>query len=175
MQTEVLNDAGISFDGTFLTIWNSRISRKWKLVHGGFAPVSFAIPGKKELLPCDPDPLPSWDLCGMAADAEISGFQITSFEDMLWLPHLRGDFFFRCSRWRLELCWRVICFPEAPRIRTTLGVRAMEGVTEKDIAENCWPHDLVGACTERLPLEPEKFSRTAFGYYSNSQHRYHPN
>ena len=171
-------EASAGFDGKTLKLSTGLVERVWRLEADGLATVSFSnLASGFELIPQDAHFSCDWSIfmiSGGGRQCNFLGVDASVVEaSILTSDHLLVTARFQYPESKTELHYSICAYPGVPGFRTQVSFVAMEDIPSGEKGTARLPSWLTGAYTERICADLGGLERFAFGYYCDSQHRFH--
>ena len=171
-------EASACFDGKTLKLSTGLVERVWRLEADGLATLSFRnLASGFELIPQDAPIACDWNIfmiSGGGRHCNFLGVDASVVEaSILTSDHLLVTARFQYPESKTELHYSICAYPGVPGFRTQVSLVAMEEIPSGEKGTARLPSWLTGAYTERICADLGGLERFAFGYYCDSQHRFH--
>lgn len=171
-----LKSASVKFENEILEASTGRVKRIWHIMPGGMLTVSLSTEKNPvEWILENNESSCDWYLYGVnepGIECELIDVSSECIENNPYISdHIDISFEFHYKQRSIALIYKVRVYPGAPGFWTQIAVRSLLELDAKDTSS--FPSWLLGSYVEKLAVETESSERIAFGYYNDSQHRYH--
>ncbi len=169
-QSVSLDQAQATWESGQLRVSTEPITRSWRLVPCGLATTQLRDEQRDFDWIGSPVDEPDWSIFALTSqhtEAELLDVALAVVENDSWTsPHIQAQLLFRYSQTDTELRYRIWAYPQAPGLRTQVGIR---WIGERDSL--LVPSFLGGSWGESLSIDMSGLERLAAGYYNDTQHR----
>lgn len=175
MERVELAAASITWDRCVLTVDSGRVRRVWRQTDWGLATIELSgADGPIPLVGVEGDGAHGdscdWEVLGMMPPG--TPWALTRCElrthprEHHVAAHLEARLEFELAEAGLAVCFTAIAYPDAPGVRTQLGLRGLRAFDRMEL-----PGYVGGSVADTIRIDTAGALRQAAGYYNDPQHR----